>query len=140
AVSENIGPVIDGDGDHAFARHVLAVIARLRTIAVLEPTAENIKQDGEVLVARLRGSPDVQIEAVLAHAVAAEPIICVGRSQLHASRSELVGIADALPVLDGLGLAPAQVSDRRLAKRDALEAAHAVLGRNGGLQNAVRNL
>src|ERR1700730_3519706 len=86
--AENIGSVIDGDGDHAFASHALAVIARLRTIAVLEAAAENIKQDREFLVARFRWSPNVQIQTVFAHAVTAEPVICIGRSPLHASRSE----------------------------------------------------
>src|SRR5271165_4567341 len=101
--AENIGPVIDGDCDHTFVGHVLAVITRFRTVTVLEAASENIEQDGEFLRPRFGCGPDVQVEAVLAHAIAAEPVVCAGRSPLHASWSELVGIADALPVLDGLG-------------------------------------
>jgi hypothetical protein len=52
----------------------------------------------------------------------------------------MVGFADAVPVLDRLGLAPAKVSHRWLAEWDALETAHAVLGRVSGFQDAVGGL
>ena len=48
--AENVGPVVDGYGDHAFARHALAVVARLRAVAVLEAAAENVDQNGEFLL------------------------------------------------------------------------------------------
>src|SRR5258708_28587055 len=105
--AENIGPVIDGDDDHAFAGHVLAVITWLRTVAALEATSENIEQNRELLRARFGSGPDVEVQAFLAHPTASEPVIRSGGSQLHAPWSEVVGIADARPTLDGLGLAPA---------------------------------
>jgi hypothetical protein len=138
--AENVSPVIDGHGDHAFARHVLAVIARLRTVAVLEAAAEDVDENREFLLTRFCGSPDVEVQAVLAHAVAAEPVVRTGGSPLHAPGSELVGIAGAAPVLDRLGLAPAKVSHRWLAEWDGLETAHPVLGRGAGFQDAVCRL
>ena len=138
--TENISPVIDRDGDNALARHIRAVITRLRPIAVLEASAENIDQDGEFLPIRLSGGPDVEVKAVFAHAVAAKPVVRARTCPLHAPGAELVGIADAAPGLQRLGLAPAKVSDRRLGERDSLEAAHAIFWCGSRFQDAVGHL
>src|SRR5262245_19524767 len=132
--AENIGPVVDGDDDHALAGHVLSVIARLRTVPVLEAAAENIDQDGESLLVQPGGRPDVQVKAVLAHTVAAEPVVRAGRRPLHTSRPEPAGIADARPGFDGLRFAPAKFAYWWQGERNALETAHAVLRRGGGFQ------
>src|SRR5258708_20715712 len=84
--AKNIGPVVDGDGDHAFARHVLAVITWLRTVAVLEATSENIDQNRELLRARFGSGPDVQVQPVLAHAIPPEPVSPSAGDKLPAPR------------------------------------------------------
>ena len=93
--AEDVGAVVDGDRDHAMPGHVRAVVPRLRAVAVLEAAAEDVNQDGQFLSVRLRRSPDVEVEAVLAHAAAAEPVVGAGTGPLHAPGAELVGIADA---------------------------------------------
>ena len=138
--AEDVGPVVDGHRDHAFAGHVLAVVARLRAVAVLEAAAEDIDEYRQFLVARLGGSPDVEVEAVLAHAVAAEPVVGAGEVRCMQRGPNLSALRTPRPVLDGLRLPPAKVADRRLAERDPLEAAHAVLGGGGGFQYAVGGL
>jgi hypothetical protein len=94
----------------------------LGTVAVLKTAAEDVHQDRQPLLTRFRRRPHVQIEAVLAHPIAAKPIVGGWRGPLHAARAELVGFAYALPVLHRLWFPPAQISDRRLRKRDSLEA------------------
>src|SRR5215471_7450819 len=116
--AEDVGPVIDGDGDHTLRGHILAVIARFRSIAVLEAPAEHVYQDRKLLAIRFGRGPNVEVEAVFAHAVAAEPVVRAGAGSLHASRAELVGIADTAPVFGRLRLAPAKVANRRLGERD----------------------
>ncbi len=138
--SEDVGSVIDRDRDHTRARHVRSVVPRLRAVTVLESAAEDVNENRKLLLVRLGRRPDVEVEAVLAHSAASEPVVRIRRSPLHTPRAELVRIANALPVLHRFGLAPAQFTNRRLAERNSLEAAHAVLRRTIGFEGAIRNL
>src|SRR5207302_4492150 len=58
--TENVGAVIDGDGDHAVSRHILAVVTRFRPITVLESSAKYVHEHGKLLAIRLRRRPYVQ--------------------------------------------------------------------------------
>src|SRR5437588_10904788 len=84
--TENVRTVIDRHGDDAVPGHTLAVIARLRPVAVLKPAAEDVYQDWKFLAIRLGGRPDVEVQAILVHAVAAEPVVRDRASPLLASR------------------------------------------------------
>src|ERR1035438_7066120 len=95
--AEDVGAVVDGDRDYALAGHALAVIARLRAVAVLEAAAEDVNENWKFFVTRFGGGPDVEVEAILAHAVAAEPVVGAGRGALHAPGAEVVGVASAGP-------------------------------------------
>src|SRR5579885_243295 len=106
--TEDVRAVVDRDGHDPMPGHILAVIARLRSIAVLEAATEDVYQYRELLAIRFRRRPDVQVEAILAHTVAAEPVVRVRSGSLHTAWPELVGVADATPVLGRLRLAPAK--------------------------------
>ena len=67
--SEDAEPVVDGDGDDAFARHALAVVARLGAVARQEAAAEEVHEHGQALAGALGRGPDVEVQAILAHAV-----------------------------------------------------------------------
>ena len=138
--AEDVRAVVQRHRDDALAGHALAVIPRLGAVAVLESAAEDVDEHRQLLAARLRGRPDVQVEAVLAHAVAAEPVVRVRGEPLHAGGAERVGVAHARPVLHRLRFAPAQVAHGRLREGNPLEAANAVPGRHGGFDHAVRRL
>src|SRR5262249_39002928 len=84
--------------------------------------------------------PDVEIQAVLAHAVAAEPVVGAGAGALHAPRAELIGFADARPVLRRLRSFPPQISYGRLSEGNALEAVHTFIRWRTGFQQAIVDL
>src|SRR5450432_894983 len=105
--TENVEPIVNGDRHHALARHALTVVPSLRAIAILKSAAEDVDQHREFFFGRLGGRPDVEVQAVLTHAVAPEPVVRTGSCPLHASRTKLIGIANALPVLNGLRFPPA---------------------------------
>src|ERR1700721_2228197 len=109
--TENAQAIVDRDNDDAFASHALAVIAVLRAVPRLESAAENVDQHRKLPAARFRGRPYVQIQAVLAHSVAAEPVVAA--AALHAAGTELIGISNVGPVLYWLRLLPPQVADGR---------------------------
>ncbi len=125
--AEYAKPVADCDGDDAFGGHAFAVVTRLRTIARHKSAAEKVNQHRQFLP-RFGRSPNVQVQAIFAHAVGAEIHIAENRA-LHASRAELVGFARARPVFDGLRRFPAIISNGRRAERNALETANAGLFR-----------
>ena len=133
--TENTQPVVDRHRDDALARHALAVITILGTVAVREAAAEKINQYGQFPAARLRGRPHVEVQAVLTRAIAAGPVVAAGA--LHAAGAELICTADVGPVLDGLRFFPAEVADRRRCERDSFETAHAVLRGGGRFERAV---
>ena len=83
--AEDVGPIVDGHRDHAFAGHVLAVIARLRAVPILEAAAEDVDQNREFLITRFSGRPDVQLQAVLVHAAGAD--VFVPLNQLRVVRA-----------------------------------------------------
>src|SRR5579872_2852812 len=95
--AEDVRPIIDRNGDDAAPRHARAIITRLRAIAVLEASAEDVHEHRKLLLIGLRRCPHVEIEAVLAHAAAAEPVVGARRRSLHTAGTELIGIADATP-------------------------------------------
>src|SRR5262249_23503963 len=135
--TEDVRPIIDRYGNDAMPGHVLAVVARLRTISVLETAAEYVNQDPKLLQIPFRRRPNVQVKAVLTHAATAEPVVRAGSGPLQAPGSEFVGIAGSAPILQRLGFAPAKGAHRRLRERNSLEAAHAVLRGRVGFQKAV---
>ena len=134
--AENAQAVIDRDNNDAFVRHALAVIAILRAIAILKSAAENVDQHWQLPAARFRGRPHVQIQAVLAHSVAAEPVVAA--STLHAAGAELVRVSHIGPVLHRLRVLPAQVADGRRRERNSFETANTVFRRRRGFEHAVR--
>ena len=76
--AKDVGAIVYGDGDHTLAGHTLAVVARLRAVAVLEAAAEDVNKNRKFFIARFGGGPDVEVEAILAHAVTAEPVVGAG--------------------------------------------------------------
>jgi hypothetical protein len=72
------------------------------------------------------GRPHVEVEAVFAHAVGAE-IHVAEDGALHGPGTELVGLADAGPVLRRLGFFQRRFAHGRGGKRNALEGPHAAL-------------
>src|SRR5579862_8673445 len=107
--SEDIEPVIDGNGHDTFGGKALPVVARLRTIAGDEATAVNINQHGQPRVVGFRRSPDVEVKTILAHAVRAEVHVAEHRA-LGTTRSELIRLTDASPVFRKLWFLPAQIA------------------------------
>src|SRR5262249_10846881 len=59
---------------------------------------------------------------------------------LHATRTELVGLAHILPVLDGLRRLPAEIADGRSGKRNSFESANPGAFVRNGFDNAVSGL
>src|ERR1019366_375598 len=114
--------------------------ARLRAGAIRKPAAEDVHQNRQFLPTRFGRRPHVQIEAIFAHPVAAEPVVGPWRGDLHAARTELAGVAHARPVLHGLWFFPAQIADRRLRKRDSLKAADSGVRLGSRLDEAIGDL
>src|ERR1043166_3799535 len=119
--AKDVEPVVHRDGYDAFARHVRAVITGLRAIPILKATAENIHKNGQPLPVRFGRGPDIEIQAVLAHAIAAKPIVGGWRGSLHAARAELTRAAHARPVLHRLWCPPAQIAYGRQRKWDSFK-------------------
>ena len=130
-------PVAERHRDDPLRRHALAIIARLGTIARHEPAAIEIDKYRQLLPARLRRRPDVQIEAVLTHPIRTKVHVAKDRT-LHTTGSELVRLAHPLPAGNRLRWLPAVDAHRRRAKRHPLETANPRLLRRP-LKRAVGN-
>ena len=123
--AEDAEPVAHRDDDDAALRHALAVVARLRAIAGDEAAAVVVDEHRQTRARpRVGRRPDVEIEAVLAHAGVAEHHVAVD-ARLHALVGEAVGLAHALPPRRGLRRLPAELSHGRRGERDAAKRADA---------------
>src|ERR1700687_5651322 len=103
-------PIIHGDGDNSLMGHALTIVARLRAITGYESATVKINQHGQAFFFRFGRCPDVQIEAVLAHAIRPETHVTKD-SPLHAARSELLRLAHALPIFCRLWSPPQKIAD-----------------------------
>src|SRR5450432_1847885 len=65
--SEDAEPVVDGDDDDALLGEIFAVVSGRRAGSTRVSAAVNPDHHWTPLFSRRRGSPDVQVEAVLAH-------------------------------------------------------------------------
>src|SRR5512144_1059241 len=83
--AEDVQAVIESDHHNTFTSHTRAVIARLGTIAVSEAAAVDVDEYGQLFLLRFGGCPYVQVQAALAHSVAAEPVVGGGIGHLHAA-------------------------------------------------------
>src|ERR1700722_3169801 len=95
----------------------------------------NPHHDRPALIARARRRPNVKIKTVLAFGFWPE-ILNRGRQsrRLHGARTELPGVAHALPCNGRLRRAPPQLAGRGLCIRYAPEGAHGTVGADGSLQ------
>src|SRR5581483_8317511 len=107
--------VIEGHHHRALLRECRAIVHRLRSRAGVVTAAVDPEHDRTLLGGALRGSPDVEIETVLAHLLVAA---------LHTDWAELSGLAGSFPVRGGLRGAPAEIADGRRRIRNALEDTH----------------
>src|ERR1041384_6875632 len=122
--SEHAEPVVDRNDDDSLRGHTLAVVAWLGAVAGNESAAVEINKHRESVAIRFGGSPDIQIKAILAHAVRSKSHVVKDR-RLHAAWAEVDRLFDTFPVLHRLRLAPAQVTYWWLSERNAAEDAHA---------------
>src|ERR1700730_13235040 len=118
--SEDAEAVADGDGDDTFTRHAFAVVTGLRAVAGLEAATEIVDEDGKTLTGALGRGPDVEVEAILAHAIRSEVHVAEQR-ELHAACCELPGVPNAVPRGGGYRWREAQISDGRLGEGHAAE-------------------
>uniref|UniRef100_A0A2D4HGT0 Uncharacterized protein n=1 Tax=Micrurus lemniscatus lemniscatus TaxID=129467 RepID=A0A2D4HGT0_MICLE len=119
--------VADGDQDDILRVCQVAAVVNVegRGAAVESPSVDP-DQDGDVPGAR-GGHPEVEVEAVLAHAPVGVPHLRALEPRVgvvhHLVASALVrrGIQDVLPGFDGLGAQEAHPAHGRLGKGDAQE-------------------
>src|SRR5688572_12057440 len=111
--AEQAEAVVDGDRDDAFASHAGAVVTRFGTVPRDEAAAVEIDEDGQTLVGGFGRGPDVEVEAIFAHAVGAK--VHIGKDRkLHRAWAEFFRLAHAFPRFHRLRGLPAQLADRRL--------------------------
>src|SRR5690348_6206800 len=107
--------VVNRHHHDAFRREALAVVAKLGAVAGDKAAAVEVDQHGQSFAIRLGGRPNVQVETIFADAVRSKTH--VGEEpRLHTTWTKLTRLPDAIPVLNWLWLAPAQVVDRWLGK------------------------
>jgi len=118
--AKDVQPVVGRDGHEAASGQGLTVIAGLGTIARNVAAAVKVDQHRQAGVRRIRGGPDIEVEAILADLVRTKVHVAKG-TELHGTRAKSIGLAHTLPGLKRLGRLPAQVANRRGRKRDAAE-------------------
>src|ERR1017187_4945659 len=111
--SERPQTVGNADQHNSLPRQLFAAVSRNRGGSDVEAAAEDPYQHRNASGRRLRRSPDIQIETILAHRRRLDA--------LHTLRREFVRGAKTLPLRDGLRRTPAQFSHRRSRKRNASE-------------------
>ncbi len=111
-IAERADPVVEADEDHAFLGDVFAAVHRHPAGAEREAAAVDPDDHGQAGAEfGVAARPDVQIQAVLAGRFFPEIMIEVVAAQnLNAFGGHAVGVIDALPGLDRLRLAPAQIA------------------------------
>ena len=120
-IAERAEAVVDGDQHHAALRQPRPVVGDVGAVADGQPAAVDPNQHGGAVV-RPRRRPDVQVEAVLVHAVDARVVERPhrgGQRVLHARRRRLGCVAHALPRRRGLRGTPPEVAHRRGRERHA---------------------
>ncbi len=135
---EHAEAVVGRDHDDALAREPFAVLPRLGGRAGLKPAAMNPEHHGQFLARLGRRRPDVEVEAVLAHLVAEDHV--VEDAALRAPRAERDRLLHVRPRRHRRRRLPAALANRRGGKRDALEHAHAAVGRRRALDRARSGL
>src|SRR2546423_15722006 len=117
--SEDAQPVVNGDGDDPLTRHALSIVPRLGAVSADESASVEVDQHRQPFPRRLCGRPNIQIEAVLAHAVGAEDHV-IEDAELHGASTESVRLANAFPALYRLRLSPSEIAERRSGGRNPL--------------------
>ena len=120
-IAERPEAVVDGDQHHAALGQPRPVVGDVGAVADGQPAAVNPDEHRRAVV-RPRRRPDVQVEAVLVHAVDAGVVERPhrgGQRALHARRRGLGRVAHALPGRRRLGGTPPQIAHRRGRERHA---------------------
>ena len=120
-IAERSQAVVDGDQHHAPLGQPRAVVGDVGAVADRQPAAVDPDEHRGAVV-RPRRRPDVQVEAVLVHAVDARVVERAhrgGQRVLHARRRRLGRVAHALPGRRRLGGTPPQIAHRRCRERHA---------------------
>ena len=118
--------VVDAHEDHALAGEVVALVDRRLGAAVDQAAAIDPDHHRQLLRCRLRRSPDVEEQAVLAE-VGSDARVAANDA-LQAVVTDLDRRPHARPGLDRLRRPPTQVAHRRSGERHALEGQDAVCG------------
>ena len=120
-IAERPEAVVDGHQHDAAPGQPRPVVGDVGAVADSQPAAVDPDQHGGAVIRRRR-RPDVQVEAVLVHAVDARVVERLhrgGQRVLHARRRRLGRVAHALPRRRRLGGTPPQLADRRGRERHA---------------------
>ena len=120
-IAERPEAVVDGDQHHAALRQPRPVVGDVGAVADGQPAAVDPDEHRGAVV-RPRRRPDVQVEAVLVHAVDARVVERPhrgGQRVLHARRGRLRRVAHAVPRRRRLGGTPPQIAHRRGRERHA---------------------
>ena len=127
--AEHAEPIIDRDDDHAALGEALPVVHRFAARA--RPTARRRRSRRRPARFRVRGRPDVERQAVLAHRHRLFGIDVVELATRADCTRAPNSVASRTPSQRAIGYwrLPAQRADRRFGERNALEHADAVLGR-----------
>ncbi len=110
--AKNSEPVIHADHHNTLARQLLTVLPRLRGSSCLKTAAVNPDHYRKLVVPGFRGRPDIQIQAVLAHARVLEHHV-PENIVLHAACAEMVRLLHAGPGRNRLRRLPTQIAHRR---------------------------
>src|SRR5271165_5252593 len=94
---EDIQPIVYRDRDDPPPRHALAVVSPLGAVTRLKTAAVKINQHRQPLLLRPGRRPDVEVEAIFAHAIRAKAHVSENWP-LHRPGAEFVGLAHTCPV------------------------------------------
>src|SRR6185437_5322780 len=97
-----------------------AVVARLGPVASPETATVEVHQYRQFPTRAARRRPHIEVQAILTHAGRTEHHVAVQRA-LHATRTEMLGLAHAGPGGHRLRRLPAQGTDRWRGIRNPLE-------------------
>ena len=126
--AEHVRPVVDRDEDHSSSRKALSVELHLSGVSSDKSSAEYPYHDRKPVFRGLCGSPDIEMQTVLAHREIHVPMpfflvertVCPGVIR-HVRRAVFQTVAHTFPGFYGLRDSPAVLSDRRRCKRYSLE-------------------
>ncbi len=122
--AERTEAIVDGHDDDALLREGLAVGRGRCAGAAGVSAGVNPEQHGPFFGGRLRGGPDVEVEAVLAHFGCGATTCAATAGGLHAHGAEFIGFANAVPMRCRLRRAPAQLIHGGRGERQSLENTH----------------